>query len=516
MHKSANKVLKNTTLLYAKMFISVGISLYSTRLILYALGESDFGIYNLVAGVVAMLSFLNGAMTMSTQRYLSFYQTNGGLSMQRKIFSSSLVIHIILAVLLSILTILAGSFLFGGLLNIPINRLYAAKLMYIFMILSISMSIISVPFVSSIIAHEDMKWIAIIDTIEIILKLLATLYIAYGIIFIDRLILYAASISIIGAITLFLYILISSKYKECSLKIKKEEINKNILLELTSFASWNLFGALCGIGRTQGLAVVLNVFLGTIANAAYGISNQVSGQMSFFSVTMMRALNPQIMKSEGDNDRFRMIKLSMIGCKFGFFLLAVIAVPCISTMNSLLSMWLTDIPKNTVVFCQLTLIAIMINQLTIGVQSSFQAVGKIKLYQSIVGSLLLLNLPVAYFLLKNGYPAYSIIISYIIIEFLACIIRLYLGKKIIGISINVYAHNVIYPIFKSTIPIIIVIYILSEYIYSILLIQGFLLTTLFIIAIILIYSTFIWFFGLNNEEKEYINKIVIKLKNYGK
>jgi O-antigen/teichoic acid export membrane protein len=317
-------------------------------------------------------------------------------------------------------------------------------------------------------------------------------------------VVYGLLTAILGGISFLLYAgYCLKKYNECTLMEYK--IDKPLIKELSSFAGWNLFGALCGIGRTQGLAVLLNMFFGTIINAAYGVANQVAGQMNFFSATMLRALNPQIMKSEGMNDRQRMLRLSMMASKFGFFLLAFIAIPCIFEMPAILKFWLKDVPEYTTVFCSLVLIGSLANQLTIGLQSAIQATGKIKKYQSIVGSILLLNLPVSYILLKLNFPAYSVLIGFICIELIACGFRLVFLKKIAGLSIREYFNRVF---FKELLPLLILILTCWLITYTIVFNFRFIATCT---VSIVIFAVCIYFMGLCKDEKVIVDNMLSKM-----
>ncbi len=498
--RNAKKVVFNTGVLYTKMLVTVGITLYSTRLVLNALGVSDYGTYNLIAGIIAMLSFLNVAMTTSTQRYFSFYQGTKNTEIQKDIFSNSLLLHLGIGVILIVGLLLMSFFLFDGFLNIPQDRISAAKIVYYFMLFSVFTTVLSVPFTATLNAHENMLWIAVVNTIEVLLKLAIafSLYIFEG----DKLIFYGLSIAVISIISLFFYSFFCMKrYSECTFNLHKG-MNPKLIKELGSFAGWNLFGALCGVGRTQGLAVILNLFFGTVVNAAYGLANQVSGQMNFFSVTMLRALNPQIMKSEGAGDRKRMLRLSMMASKFGFFLLAFIAIPCIFEMPEILKFWLKEVPEYTVTFCSLILIAIMTNQLTIGLQSAVQATGRIKTYQAIVGSILLTNLPISYILLKYEMPAYSVMIGFIIVEFIACSFRLVFLNKIAGLSIKEYFERVLFREFIPVIASILVCLMIT----NILFFDFRFILTFFISIIVFIVS--IYFFGLCRDEKDIVIQLI--------
>lgn len=439
---TADRVTLNTSILYGRILVTMGITLYSTRLILNALGNVDYGVFNLIAGIILMLSFLNSAMATSTQRYLSFHQGKGDVEMQKKVFTNSLTLHLIIGIIIVALLELTGLFLFDKILHIPEDRVDAAKTIYHFMSLTVFFTVISTPFNGSLIAHENMFWVALINIVEAVLKLIIALllYLIPG----DKLIVYGLLTAGIALVTFFLYACYCFKrYQECTVKGMKHP-DKSMIRELGVFAGWNLFGAACSVVRTQGGAIILNVFFGAAINTAYGIANQVSAQINFLSATLLRAINPQIMKSEGAGDRARMLKLAMIASKFSFFLLSIFAVPLIFEMDGILTLWLGKVPANASVFCCLVLIASLFNQLTIGLQSAIQATGKIKLYQVLVGGVLLMNLPIAYIFLKLGMPAYTMLISFSFIELFACGLRLLMAKRAAGLLIKNYVDRVLF------------------------------------------------------------------------
>ncbi|WAC13228.1 hypothetical protein [Dyadobacter pollutisoli] len=441
--KASNKVILNTGILYGRMLLTVGISLFATRLVLNALGSTDFGIFNLIAGIIVMLSFLNAAMATSTQRYLSYYQGKKDFVMQQKVFTNSLLLHVVIGTVIVLSLEIAGVYLFDGFLNIANDRVDAAQTVYHFMSVTVFFTIISVPFTGSLIAHENMFWVALVNIVEALLRLLIAflLYKLSG----DKLVIYGILTASLSVVSLLMYAIYCFKsYKDCTLE-GLFKINTRLIKELSSFAGWNLFGAVCSLGRTQGLAIILNLFLGTVVNAAYGIASQVSSQLNFFSATLLRTINPQIMKSEGAGDRDRMLRLSMIASKYGFILLALIGIPCIFEMNNILVFWLKDPPKQSSTFCQLILLGTLFNQLTVGLQSAIQARGNIKLYQVLVGTLLILNLPIAYYLLYLGKPAFWVLASYCSMEAIACICRLLFANKLLGLKLMTYIKHVIYP-----------------------------------------------------------------------
>ncbi|EGK02957.1 MULTISPECIES: lipopolysaccharide biosynthesis protein [Dysgonomonas] len=505
MGNAAQKVVFNTTILYGKMFVTAGITFYTTRVVLDILGDIDYGIYTLIAGVIAMLSFLNAAMTVSTQRYLSYHQGTNNLLMQKKVFSNSWILHIVIGLIIVLLLEIICPFLFDSVLNIPSQRLDVAKIIYHMMVISVFFTIISVPFTASLNAHENMLWIAVVNIIEVLLKL----GVAVSLIFIsdsDKLVIFGVLTAFISLISFLIYSFYClKKYDECD--IRHYCYDKPLMKELTGYAGWNLFGVLCGMGRNQGLAVLLNLFFGTVINAAYGIANQLAGQINFFSATMLRAINPQIMKSEGQNDRKRMLKLSMSACKYGFFLLAILAIPAIFEMPAILGIWLKKVPDHTVAFCSLMLIGTLVKQWTIGLQSAAQATGKIRVYQAVVGSLLLLNLPIAYILLKLDYPPYFVLISFICVESIACFFRIFFLEKLAGLSIKEFVAKVFLKTMLPAFSSLVVCFFITEYVH-----WDFRFLLTFSLSCFIFIIT-IYIAGLEDEEKIALNGLLKKLRS---
>ncbi len=341
--KTAKRVISNTGFLYGKMLVTMFIALYSTRLVLQALGAADYGIFSLVSGVVLMLAFVNAAMTTSTQRIISYHLGSGDHDKVAVIFRTSLQLHLFLAILLAFVFELVGLLLFDVFLHIADSRIGAAKIIYHFMVISTFCTILSVPYVAAMTAHEDFWFESLVGVIESLLKLgtAMILFSCAG----DRLILYGALMAGIIVVICLLKVLFSSKrYQECQ-RIHFLSCDFHLAKEMLSFASWNLFGALCGLSKSQGTAVILNIFFGTVVNAAYGIARQVNSQVSSFSLNMLKALNPIIMKNEGQGNRQQMLYLSMVASRFGFFLLAFFAIPLIAGAPFVLDVWLKTVPE---------------------------------------------------------------------------------------------------------------------------------------------------------------------------
>src|ERR1017187_1198946 len=295
--EAAKHIVKNTSFLYAEMAITVFISLYTTRLILSALGTKDFGTFNVVGGAIAMLTFLNNAMAAASQRFISHAQGKGDIEKQKSIFTVSILLHFLIGIALILVLESSTYFLFRRILNIDPHRLFAAKLIYQFMIASIFFTIISVPYNAVINAHENMLLVAILGVIEAMLKLSIGLYLLKT--DFDKLITYGLLMALLSILLLTIRrIYCHRKYEEVHIKIKLY-FDKILFREMANFAGWNLLGTSAGVIAGNGAPIMLNHFFGTALNAANGISNQLNGQLLAFSNTMLQALNPFITKSEG-------------------------------------------------------------------------------------------------------------------------------------------------------------------------------------------------------------------------
>jgi O-antigen/teichoic acid export membrane protein len=430
----AKRVIMNTGFLYGKMAITILISLYSTRLILNALGETDYGIFALIGGVIGLLSFINGAMILATQRFLSIYLGAGETQKLKSVFRSSITIHLIISLIIVLALEVAGFFLFDGLLNIPAERIGTAKVIFHFMVVSTFFTINAVPYDALINSHENMLLDALLGVFESFLKLGMAIWLVYT--EFDKLVLYglltAASTILIRIIK---GIYCHRKYEESRVRFMSK-IDIGLLKEMMSFAGWSLFGILSSVLSSQGMAILLNLFFGIIVNAAYGIANTVNANLRAFSSNMIRAIMPQITKSEGSGDRERMLRLSVFASKMSFFLLAFFAIPIIVEMPFVLRIWLKTVPENAVIFCQLMLVLSLMYQITIGTMTAVTSVGNIKAFQIAVGAIEIFNLPLAYTLIKFGLPAYFVIVGSIFLEFFAGGARTWFAHKLAGLDIK--------------------------------------------------------------------------------
>lgn len=431
--QNAKRVLKNTGFLYVKIVLTIFIALYSTRLILIALGEVDFGIFNLVGGVIGMLSFINGAMIIATQRYMSIAMGSGDMQKMKSVFNSSVVLHLIISLIMIVVLEIAGAFMFEGGLNIPPERIHTAKFIFHFMIVSTFFTINAVPYDAAINSHENMLLDAILGVFEALMKLGIAIWLTH--VNTDKLIFYGIMIaSLTVLIRVIKSIYCHRYYEECTINIRAN-LQFSLLKEMLFFAGWSVFGLFCSVLKNQGLAILLNLFFGIVVNAAYGIANQVNSNIKLFSTNMVRAIMPQITKSEGSGDHDRMLRLSIFASKISFFLLAFFAVPIIVEMHFVLKIWLKTVPENSVLFCQLILVVSLLYQITIGTMTSVTSVGDIKAFQIAVGAIEIFSIPISFGLIKLGLPAYSVFVGAIFLEIVAGAMRTWYANKKAGLGI---------------------------------------------------------------------------------
>lgn len=441
--QTATRVIFNTIILYVKVILSLAIALISVPLVLRALGASDYGLYNLVAGVVVMLAFLNNSMTVSSQRFMSVAMGEMNEEKINIIYNTSFLLHLVLGILVVVAFEFIGIFVIEK-LNILPDRMWCAKVIYQFLILSTFAKIISVPFDALINAKEDLLAFSVIELIDSILLL----FVAFSITYIkgDRLIFYGLCIAIISGLTFIMkYAWCKKTYKNFSIKFTRYR-GKFLIKEMLGFTGWNLFGGLAMIARNQGVAIIINLFLGTITNAAYGIANQINGAIGNFSSTFQKAINPQLMKSEGMNNRYRLVSISYISSKFSVLALSLFAVPLIIEMDEVLKIWLKDdIPPYTMRLAQSIILLSIVYQYSVGIMSAIQATGRIKNYQITMGTILLLNVPIAFIILKLGYPVYYTTMAFVVLEVISLFVRLLMASRLVGMNIKDFTYNVLNP-----------------------------------------------------------------------
>ncbi len=446
--KPAERAIVNTAAQHIRSILNVLLSLYSTRLVLVALGERSFGTFSLVAGVVVMLGFLTNAMVITTQRYLSFYHGKEQLSRLKIFFSNSLFLHLVIGTVLVGLMVCLTPLV--SLLNITPDQLPAAKKVYLLMALSLLFTFIAAPYRALFIARENIVYISIIDVLDGVFKLLLAFMLLHinG----DRLIAYACMMVGIMAFNYLAFALYAhAKFEEGLLWPQRKSISRRILKEISSFAGWTIYSMGCVIGRTQGIHVVLNNFFGTIINTAYGLSLQVFTAVQFIAQAVINAMSPQIVKAEGANDRKHMLSLAATTSKFAYLLLALIVIPIIFEMPNILDVWLKKVPDNCVTLCRIILISALVDQTTIGLNIANQAIGKIRDYSLVINTLKLSTLIFIWLTLSKGYTVTMAMMWFIIIELAGALIRLPFLKALAGLSIRDYSTKVFLRIAPPTI-----------------------------------------------------------------
>lgn len=495
-----NKVAKNTSILYFRMALTVIISLYSTRLILNALGASDFGVFNVVAGLVSMLTFLNTSMASSTQRFMSYTLGEGKSSNLIKTFNVSVIIHFIIGVIVVLLIEFIGYFLFESFLNIQSDRIFVAKFIFHFTVLGAFFTIISLPYEATLNAHENFLFVAILAFINVFLKLLIAIYLTYS--SFDKLILYGILMAIV-AIILFLvkWSYCRKHYLECQINLKKN-YDKQLLIKMTNFAGWSFLATTVSMITNYGKGLIINKFFGTILNAAQGVAGQLGGQINVLTSTLFNVLNPVMVKSEGAGDRAGMLKTAVWGSKASFFLIMFFYVPLLIETNYIFTVWLKNVPEYTVLFCQLSLVGSLIEQIFVPLVTAISAVGNIKNYKIWASILSFFPLIVSYILFTRGFPVYSIYIVFIIYTVFDSYLILSFTNKNCGLSKSYFIKN---NVLRCLSVFSLVLFI--AYTPCLFLPEGFGRMIFVLLFSSSSFFLFIWLLGLNNEEKEQVLKL---------
>lgn len=504
--QSNNKRLaQNTLLLYLRMILIIIVGLYTSRVVLQTLGVNDYGIYNVVGGIVAMLAFLNSAMTAASQRFISFELGTGNLNKLKQVFCTSVTIHIAIAGIILVLAETIGLWFLNTHMNIAPERMTAANWVYQCSILTFIVTVISVPYNACIVAHERMKAFAYISIIEVILKLVIVYLLL--ILHTDKLITYAILILSVSLIIRIIYgIYCKHHFEECTYQFS---FNKKLFNEMFAFAGWSIIGNLGFSLKDQGSNVILNIFCGTAINAARGVAIQVSGIINNFSNNFIMALVPQITKQYAAKNIEESIKLVYNGCRYAFYLLTIISIPVMINIDYLLQLWLGTLPPYTPHFLFLILISALVNSMAYPLVTAMQATGKIKVFQIVICLTMLCELPIAYIILKLNYPPYYAVFPSVLIAIIGLLVRFLLLKNLIkSYSTSYFILHIVLKCFC----IAILSYLISFLIYKCFNINliTFILTSLIslIITLISIYTL-----GLTKGERKFINsKIYLSIK----
>lgn len=453
----------NTLAQYVRLLFKVIISLYSTRLVLGALGQNDYGIYSLVGGVVVMLGFMTNAMVVTTQRHLSYLYGKKDVNAVRATFSNCLLLHILISVTLAIVLLLLEPVLFERVLVIDAERVAVAMWVYRFAVAALCLTFIVAPYRALYIARENIVYISVIDVIDSFLRLIIAVmlyHVSY-----DRLAAYGFLMVLISVVNYFLLAVYGRvRFAECLLLPRRKDVELRQMRQIVGFAGWTIYSMGCVLGRSQGMAVLLNRFFGTMINTAYGIANQVFASVSYVAQSVVNAMSPQIVKSEGAGDRQRMLRLAAYTSKFSLLLLALVVIPIVFEMPGILKFWLGTVPEHAVTLCSFILLTSLCDQTTIGLNVANQAIGKIRNYSLCINTVKLLTLVAAWLCLRHTRSVSAAMGCYIAMEIVCAAARLPFLKYTAGLSVRRYAAFVFLPSLLPLSVLVLVSWLFTTYV----------------------------------------------------
>ena len=502
------RIAQNTLVLYIRMLFVMGVSLYTSRVVLAELGVVDYGIYNVVGSVVTVFTFISQALGNATNRFIVFSIGKDSTGRTQQVFNTCYRVHLVIAFCVILLLETVGLWFLNGRLNIPEERYPAALWTFHFSVLVCFLTIIRIPYNAEIIAHENMRVFAIISIAETLLKLVVAISLAYS--SIDKLILYAFLFFVVQLMAYLSYhIYCQNHYVESKLSW---EINndKRLYKDVGKFAGWSMLGNIVWLGYTQGVNLMLNMFFGPVVNAARGITTQVEAAVSSFVSSFQTALNPQITKSYAQHDITRMHSLIVYSSKFSFYLYLLIAVPLFFQVDNILGVWLVKTPDHATNFIRLTLVLLLLTPIANPLGISNDATGNIKKFQ-ITCSLINLQIIIFSFIyLRLGYGPEIVYFVQIVVWTIQTIAKFLLVRKQIGLSFRYYYHFVIIPVFMVSVASVVVSYLLEQ-LFSNSIIQIVLFMTISFFSVLAVE----YFIGLTVSEREIVNSTVRqKLKRF--
>lgn len=497
------QIFKNAMWVYAHKISTALITLFSTPLILTNLGVEDYGIYTLTLGLVALFGFINWSLTTSTQRFIAVDLVNEKQDELKNTFTTSFFIHLAYGVFLLFLILTLGFFFTETILNIPDKKIVIAQNVLFFVAFISFFQMIGIPFQGLLKAYENLKVVSLLGVFDSLLKLSASFLLFYSPF--NKLIFFSiltALSSLLGFLVLSFYC-----YKHYSIvSISWINISKSKFKDMMGFTSWNIIGAISILGRNQGIAIVLNLFFGVFANAAYGVALQVQAALGVFSQGIVQAMTPRILKSSGKQDSDIMINHAYLTAKYGIFVMTFVCLPLLINMNHILYIWLNELPVNAVIFSKLIIVFLLCTAFSIGIQTIFHGINKVKVYNIIISTILLLNIPIAAILFTFGFPAYFVFVVSISLEVISFFVRLYLLKKYVVFSplnyLKKLSNEVLIPLITVFIIICTIANMIDEGTIQ-LIVTTFLSTFLLGMAI--------FFFSMTEDEKNGLKPLFSKI-----
>lgn len=490
------RIAKNTLLLYMRMLLIMGVTFYTSRVILSALGIEDFGLYNIIGGIILLFSFINNAMVTATQRFLNYELGRGNIDEARKIFSVSISVHFCIVLICLLLAETIGLWFLNTYIKIPAGREYAANCVYQYSVVTFVINILRAPYNAAIVAYERMAFYAYISIVESLCRLIIAVVI---VLFLDKLIAYTALLCLVTfLISIGYYWYCKRNFSICSYNF---EINKKYFIAISSFSGWSMFGAVTNIGASQGINIILNMFFGVAVNAASGIANQVNSAVYQFVSNFQIAFNPQITKLYAKKDFDQFFKLLFNTSRYSFFLMFVLSLPLIVFCNDILQLWLVSVPEYAVQFCQIMIICSLFDALSGPLWASVYASGAIKKYQLYISLLLSSITILAYFVATVGANPCVVLLVKLMINILIYFFRLFYCVCHLNLNLSRYFKEVFFKCLLITLIDSILVLYLSEYANVFIMIP---LTILFILLSI-------YLLGLTKIEKKNVTQKLFKL-----
>lgn len=484
------------------MLVVMAVTLYTTRVVLHVLGASDYGIYNVVGGIVTMMNFINSALSSSSSRFLTYELGAGNKGRLDETFSASLNLHLVAAVIVLIISETVGLWFLYQKLVIPPERMVAAFWVFQFSVITMMLSFTQVPFNASLISHENMSIYAFIGLYEAITNLLVVYLIS--ITSADKLIMYALVLMLNKAIVqLFMCFYTSNKYEECRFRLIKDTA---LYKKLLGYSGWDLIGNLAVVCQGQGISILLNMFFGPIVNAARAVASQVQGGVSLFVSNFLLAVRPQVVKNYAEGNTSRMYQLTFMGAKFSYLLMLALILPLCFEIKFILRIWLgTEVPENTDVFAIIVLITYLVETYHMSSLMAYHAIGRIKTGNLVGGSLMISSLPISYILLKLGSPAYSVFIAIFVVNFIQMVYSWWLIHGYVSFSYGelirkVYLPTIVITILASIPPSIIFLLMLDGWVRLIILVLG---TEMPLLVLV-------YFLGLDKNERTSVMSLLMK------
>lgn len=439
MTTSNRRIAKNTLLLYFRMFITMFVSLYISREVLRILGIEDFGIYNIIGGIIVLFSFINGALVSSTQRFLNYEIGSGDVQRQRSIFNSTVTIYIIFCILIVVVAETAGLWFLNNKLNIPHERLEAANWVYQASLVTFCLNILRVPYNAVVIAHERMSFYAYLSIAEVVMKLI--ILFPLTMVHIDKLVLYAVLVAVISFFVFVFYrIYCKRQFAICNYRFA---FDKQEYRELLGFSMWNLFGSGANMLVSQGINILFNLFYGVTLNASIGLTNQVKNAVSSFLINFQTAFSPQIVKSYAGGEKERFQQLILFTSKYSYFLTILVILPFLFNADFIISKWLTVVPIYLVPFTKWSLLSLVIDSLSAPLGIAVQATGTIRKYQILYSVFSFSVLPVAVLITFLGKHPIAVFIVWTAGNLGIYIWKIWFVSKLIKMPIRLYCSKVI-------------------------------------------------------------------------